>query len=119
MATKNSTLVNKMDIFAKQLLDRACKSSVPPANGDMSGVPAHLSAEVPLADQVQVFTAVQRWVQIKQKVDPDDDAGDFISAARSALNGTAPGRRRGRKRAAPAEIVDDSIDDGGELDPVL
>ncbi len=118
MATKNSTLVNKMDVFAKQLLDRACKTNVPPANGDANVVSSHPPAEVPLADQVQVFTAVQRWVQIKQKVDPDDDAGDFISAARSALNGTAPGRRRSYRRKPP-EIVEDSPDDGGDLDPVL
>lgn len=119
MAPRKSAnaLIAKMDSFAKQLLERAGPPNVPPANGQANEAPSHPPAEVPLADQVSVFTAIQRWVQIKHKIDPDDESGDFISAARHALNGTAPRRRRGRKPAPEPDI--ESGDDDGELDPVL
>jgi hypothetical protein len=121
MATvKSVTLINKIDAFAKQLLDRACTVKVPAANGDASVGSGPPPAEVPLADQVAVFTAVQRWVQIKAKIDPDDDAGDFISAARNALrDGAAPGRRRSHRRKNEPPEIEIGDDGDGELDPVL
>ena len=94
-------LLSDIDTFASQLLKRAGVSKVTPPEGDLSGEQGPLAVEAKIAEQVSVLTAVTRWVQVKHKIDPDDDEpGDFISRARKKLNGGTSGHR---SRPTPAE----------------
>lgn len=111
----SSKLLSDIDAFASGLLKRAGVSKVTPPEGDLSGDQGPLAVEAKIAEQVSVLTAVTRWVQVKHKIDPDDDEPtDFIARSRKKLNG-GTSRHRGNPPSAQDRPI--GIDDRGETNP--
>jgi hypothetical protein len=100
MSRRRSKLMIEMDRFAEQLLQRANVSKVQPPEGDLSGVDqGPLAVEAKIAEQVAVFTAITRWVELQHKIDPEDAPVDFISRARRKLNRGAADHRGSAENA--------------------
>jgi hypothetical protein len=97
---KKKSLIKNMDDFASKLLDKAGVTAKSLEDG----------TEVPSAsigEQVSVFNAVREWIRTKHKLDPEDGPADFISKARTAING-APAKRRKYARHPPVDTGADA-----------
>ena len=91
---KNDSLIGQLDDFFEVLMNRAKPRIV----GEEASAPTNPDA-VPIGflDQLKVFEAGVRWVQVKNRLEPEPDTDAFGELARGYHRGA---RKRGSRAAA-------------------
>jgi len=107
---QKSSLANALDAFALTLIEEAGGSKVAPAEGVATEgeVDGSKTEGVEFRDRVGLFTALTRWVQVKHRIDPEDEK-DQWSREFDRFHGRASGGKgRPRKNGDAAEAGDDT-----------
>ena len=109
---KKSSLSSALDDFALTLIEEANGSKVAP-EGD--GVPddGSKAERVEFRDRVGLFTALTRWVQVKHRIDPEEEKDQWRNEF-DRFHGRASGGK-GRPRKGDTDPAGDDAAGGSPI----